>query len=55
VQQRGWNKKIKEGEWQPEQKEELTRLIQKIGPGFYRSELRAILKRLEDAASNQSS
>jgi len=47
--------KIKEGEWQPEQKDELTRLIQKIGPGFYRSELRAILKRLEDAASNQGS
>jgi predicted ATPase len=47
--------KIKEGEWQPEQKDELTRLIQKIGPGFYRSELRAILKRLEDVASNQDS
>ncbi len=53
---RKWlEQKIEEGYWRPEQREELTRLIQRIGPGFYRSELRAILKRLEDDASNQSS
>jgi energy-coupling factor transporter ATP-binding protein EcfA2 len=51
----GWlEQKIQEGYWQPEQKEELARLIQKIGPGFYRSELRTILKRLEDAASHHN-
>ncbi len=45
--------RIEEGYWQGKPKEELIELIKKIGPGFYRSELRAILKRLEkDAASN---
>ena len=45
--------KLTEDYRSPEKREELIKLIDKVGPGFYRSELRAILKRLEkNAASN---
>jgi len=33
-------------EWTPEQKEELERVIRKIGPGLHRSELRSIWRKL---------
>jgi hypothetical protein len=41
------DQRIKDDYWKPEQKEELIELIKKVGPGFYRTELRAILKKLE--------
>lgn len=45
--------KLTEDYRSPEKREELIKLIDKVGPGFYRSELRTILKRLErNAASN---
>lgn len=45
--------KLTEDYRSPEKRAELVKLIDKVGPGFYRSELRAILKRLErNAASN---
>lgn len=47
------DKRIADGYWKPEQKQELAELIKKTGPGFYRAELRAILKRLEDASQNK--
>lgn len=39
--------RLLEQEWRPEQREELERLIQNIGPGYHRSELRTILRRLD--------
>jgi predicted ATPase len=41
------DQRIKDDYWKPEQKEELIELIKKVGPGFYRTELRAILNKLE--------
>jgi energy-coupling factor transporter ATP-binding protein EcfA2 len=41
------DQRIKDDYWKPEQKEQLIELIKKVGPGFYRTELRAILKKLE--------
>ncbi|OPX97216.1 MAG: chromosome segregation protein [Syntrophorhabdus sp. PtaB.Bin006] len=41
------DQRIKDDYWKPEQKDELIELIKKVGPGFYRTELRAILKKLE--------
>jgi hypothetical protein len=35
--------------WKPEQRGELERIIRQIGAGYYRSELRAALRKLENA------
>ena len=39
--------RLLEQAWRPEQREELEQLIQNIGPGYHRSELRTILRRLD--------
>lgn len=39
--------RLLEQEWRPEQREELEQLIRNIGPGYHRSELRTILRRLD--------
>ncbi|MCP5523412.1 MAG: AAA family ATPase [Verrucomicrobiales bacterium] len=40
--------------WKPEQREELERIIQRIGAGYYRSELRAALRKLQYASPHST-
>jgi hypothetical protein len=35
--------------WKPEQRENLEKIIQQVGAGYYRSELRAALKKIQNA------
>jgi predicted ATPase len=42
-------------QWQPQDRAELEEILGKIGAGYYRSELRAALKKLDDAASPPTS
>lgn len=44
--------RIQEGYWTADRKEELAKLIDKVGPGFYKTELRTILKHLQDASQD---
>ena len=46
-----WLDKQLDRDWTQASREELKDLIKKVGPGFHRSELRAILRRLEKSAS----
>ena len=46
-----WLDKQLDRDWTQANREELKDLIKKVGPGFHRSELRAILRRLEKSAS----
>ncbi len=46
-----WLDKQLDRDWKQAEVEDLEKLIPKIGPGFHRSELRAILRRLKDNAT----
>ncbi len=47
-----WLDELIRQKWTPERRGELESIIAQIGAGYYRSELRAALKKLKDAASH---